>query len=63
MDIHIQSYKTDLYNRSAVNMGSKLYNELPDYIKKIQSYKHFRKELKYFLLLHTFYSVQEFVAL
>jgi hypothetical protein len=63
MDIHIQSYKTDLYKRSAVNMGSKLYNKLPDYIKKIESYKHFRKELKSFLLLHTFCSVEEFVAL
>jgi hypothetical protein len=63
MDIHIQSYKTDLYKRSAVNMGSKLYNKLADYIKKMKSYKQFRKELKYFLLLHTFYSVEEFVAL
>jgi hypothetical protein len=36
MDIHIQSYKTDLYKRSVVNMGSKLYNKLPDYIKKIE---------------------------
>jgi uncharacterized protein YqgQ len=34
MDIHIQSYKTGLYKRSVVNMGSKLYNKLPDYIKK-----------------------------
>ena len=35
MDIHIQSYKTVLYKRSVVNMGSKLYNKLPDYIKEI----------------------------
>jgi Ca2+/H+ antiporter len=64
MDIHIQSYKTDLYKRSVVNIGSKLYDKLPDYIKKkIDSYKTFRKELKSFLLLHTFYSVEEFVAL
>jgi hypothetical protein len=34
MDIYIKSYKTDLYRRSVVNMGSKLYNKLPDYIKK-----------------------------
>jgi hypothetical protein len=33
MDIHIQTYKTDLYDRSVVNIGSKLYNKLPDYIK------------------------------
>jgi hypothetical protein len=35
MDIHIQSYKTVLCKRSVVNMGSKLYNKLLDYIKKI----------------------------
>ena len=62
-DIHIQSYKTDLYKRRVVNMGSKLYNKLPDYIKEIESYKTFRKELKSFLLQHAFYSVEKFVAL
>jgi hypothetical protein len=62
MDIHIQSYKTDLYKRSVINMGSKLYNRPPDYIKEIESYKTFRKQLKSFLLRHAFYSVEEFVA-
>jgi hypothetical protein len=63
MDIHIQSYKADLYKRIVVNMGSKLYNKLPDYVKEIKSYKTFRKELKSFLLQHTFYSAEQFVAL
>jgi hypothetical protein len=44
-------------------MGSELYNKLPHYIKEIKSYKTFRKQLKSFLLQHTFYSVEEFVAL
>jgi len=44
-------------------MGSKLYNKLPDYIKEIESYKTYRKQLKSFLLRHAFYSVEEFVAL
>jgi hypothetical protein len=35
MDIHIQSYSTDLYKRSVINMGTKLYNKLPGYIKEI----------------------------
>ena len=61
-DIHIQSIKTDFYKRSVVDMGYKLYNKLPDYIIEIESYKTFRKELKSFLLRHTFYSVEEFVA-
>jgi len=63
MDIHIQSHNTDLYKRSVINMGTKLYNKLPEYIKEIDSYKTFKKELKSLLLLHSFYSVEEFVAL
>ena len=62
MDIHIQSYNTDLYKRGVINMGTKLYNKLPGYIKEIDSYKIFKKELKS-LLLHSFYSVEEFIAL
>ena len=42
MDIHIQSYRTDLYNK------------FPYYIKETESYKSFRKKLKSFLLWHTF---------
>jgi hypothetical protein len=63
MDIHIQSYSTDLYKRSVINMRTKLYNKLPGYRKEIASYKTFSKKLKSFLLLPTFYSVEEFVAL
>ena len=63
MYIHIQSYNTGLYNRSIINMGTKLYNKLPGYIKEIDSYKTFKNELKSLLLLHSFYSVEEFVAL
>ena len=63
MDIHIHSYNTDLYKRSVIHMGTKLYNTLPGYIKEIDSYKTFKKELKSLLLLHSFYSLEEFVAL
>ena len=58
IDIHIQGYSTDLFKRSVINMRTKL----PGYIKGIDSYKNFKKELKSFLLLHIFYSVEEFVA-
>jgi hypothetical protein len=47
---------------TVINMGTKLYNKLPGYIKEIDSYKTFKKELKSFLLLRTFYSVEEFVS-
>ena len=63
MDIHIQSYNTDLYKRSVINVGTKLYNKIAGYIKEIDSYKTFKKELKSVLLLHFFYSAEEFVAL
>jgi hypothetical protein len=63
MDIHIQSYSTAFYARNVINIGTKLYNNLPGYIKETESYKTFKKEMKSFLLLHTFYSVEEFVAL
>ena len=63
MYIHIQSYNTDLYKRSVINMETKLYNKLPGYIKEIDNYKSFKKELKSLLLLHSFYSVEEFVTM
>jgi hypothetical protein len=44
-------------------MGTKVCNKLPGYIKEIDGYKAFKKELKSFLLLHNFYSVEEFVSL
>jgi len=46
MDIHIQSYNTDLYNRSVLKMGTKLDNKLSGYIKEIDNYKTFKKDLK-----------------
>ena len=43
VDIHIQSYKTDIYKKSVINMGTKVYNKLPGYIKEAESYKAFKK--------------------
>jgi hypothetical protein len=63
MDIHIQSYKTDIYKNRVLNIGTKVYNKLPGYIKEMDSYKAFKKELRLFPLLHTFYSMEEFVSL
>jgi hypothetical protein len=62
IDIHIQSYNTDFYKRSVINMGTKLYNKLPRYMKEIDSYKTFKKKLKSFFLLQSFYSVEEFIV-
>jgi hypothetical protein len=43
-------------------MGTKVYNKLPGYIKEIDSYKAFKKGLKFLVLLHTFYAVEEFLS-
>jgi len=41
MDIHVQSYKTDLYNKSVINMGTKLYSKMSGYIKEMDNYNAF----------------------
>jgi len=41
MQIHFQSYKTDLYNKSVINMGTKLYSKTPGYIKEMENCKAF----------------------
>ena len=46
MDIHIQSHNTEIFKKSVINMGTKVYNKLPGYIKEIDSYKVFKKKLK-----------------
>jgi hypothetical protein len=62
MDIHTRSYKTDIYKKSVMNKGIKLYNKIPGYVKELDNYKVFKKHLKLFLLYHAFYSVEEFVS-
>ena len=62
MDIHVKLHKTEVYKKSVINMGTKVYNNLPGFIKEISDYKAFKKELKLFLLHHSFYSVEEFVS-
>jgi hypothetical protein len=62
LDIHVKLQKTEIYKTSVINMGIKVYNNLPKFLKEIDDYKAFKKELKLFLLLQTFYSVEEFVS-
>ena len=62
MDIHVKLQKTEIYKQSVVNMGTNVYNNLSKFLKEIDDYKAFKKELKLFLLLQTFYSVEEFAS-
>jgi len=40
-DIHVQSYKTDLYNKSVINMETK-FCMMTGYIKEMDNYKAFK---------------------
>ena len=62
LDIHTTLQKTEIYKKNVINMGTKVDNNLPKHLKEIDNYKTFKKELKLFLLLQTFYSVEEFVS-
>jgi hypothetical protein len=43
-------------------MGISLYAKVPDQIKLRKNFNSFKKELKFFLLKHSFYSVDEFIS-
>jgi hypothetical protein len=62
LDIHVNTQKTELYRKSVINMGTRVYNNLPKYLKEISDYKAFKKELKTFLLFQSFYSLEEFIS-
>jgi len=61
LDIHVKLQKTEIYKKSVINMGTTVYNNKPKFLKQIDNYKAFKKELKLFLLLQSFYSLEEFV--
>jgi hypothetical protein len=61
LDIHVKLQKTEIYKKSVINMGTKLYNNLPKFLIEIDHYKAFKKELKVFILFQSVYSVEEFV--
>jgi hypothetical protein len=62
-DLHTQFCRTTLFKKSSANVGIKLYNKLPNTIKRLNKIQEFKRRLKYILLLHTFYSVDEYVLL
>jgi hypothetical protein len=35
-DIHVNMQKTELYRKSVINMGTRVYNNLPKYLKEIR---------------------------
>jgi len=62
LDLHVKMQNTEVYKKSVINMGTKVYNNLPRFLKEIDDYRAFKRKLKKFLLLQSFYSVEEFVS-
>ena len=58
-DLHIQFCRTALFKNSSGNVGIKLYNKLPNKIKRSEKMQEFKRRLKCLLLQHIFYSVDE----
>jgi hypothetical protein len=50
-----------LLRNSVANLGIKLYNKLPNKLKKLEEIQEFKRKTKYFLLQHILYSVDEYL--
>jgi hypothetical protein len=57
LDLHVHFCNTDLFRKSVINRGIRLHNKVPDYIKKLDKDKAFKRELRSFLLQQAFCSV------
>jgi hypothetical protein len=49
-DFQTQFCRTDIFKKSVNNLGTKLYNKLPNHFKNLEDLKTFKKQLKAFLL-------------
>ena len=61
-DIHVQFFRTTLFRNCVANMGIKLYDKVSHEVKKLEKIQEFQRKLKYFLLQHIFYSVDEYMS-
>jgi hypothetical protein len=51
-----------ILRNGVANLGIKLYNKLPNKLKKLEEIQEFKRKLKYFLLQHIFNSVDEYLS-
>jgi len=60
-NLHLPPSKLTVYQRGPYYSGIKAFNKLPTYVKNLlQTRKEFKRALKEFLYLHSFYSLNEF---
>jgi len=51
-----------MLKKSVNNLGTKLNNRLPNYIKNLEDLKPFKKQVKALLLQQSFYSIEEYLS-
>jgi len=61
-DFHTQYCSTTLFKNSYENVGIKLFNKLPNTIKKVGKPQEFKRRLQKYLMQHVFYSVDEYMS-
>jgi hypothetical protein len=61
MDAQVKFCNMDLFRKSVVKMGIRLYNKVPDHIKKLDKIVYFKKKRSSFLSQRAFCSVVVFV--
>jgi hypothetical protein len=61
-DYHVNYCRTSLFKRSEINRGIELYSKVPNKIKNVESFPIFKRELKFFLSSHAFYTIVEFIG-
>jgi hypothetical protein len=61
-NLYVQLCNTDQCKKNIINMGIKIFNNLPLELKSIENFKDFKGKLKSYLLHSTFYSFQEFLT-
>jgi hypothetical protein len=63
LDFQTQFCRTGIIKKNVNNLGTKLYNKLPNYLKNLESLRVCKQQLKAFLLLQqTFYLVDEYLS-
>jgi hypothetical protein len=61
-DLYIQPCNNQLLKKTVINKGTKVYNRLLCAIKKTETFKDFKKNLKIFLLNYSFHTLDEYFS-
>jgi hypothetical protein len=54
--------QNSLHKNSCKNTGIKLFNKLPNTIKRVERTQEFKRRLNYFFMQHLFYLVDEHMS-